>query len=176
MKFEKVVKKRQSVRKFEQKEISEEKIIKVLELANLSPSAGNLQARKIVVIKDQKTKEAIVLVAYDQDFISEASIVFVICADLEESAKEYGQRGKELYAIQDATIFASYLELTVASLGLSSCWVGAFEEKAVGRILGLPKGLKPVAIIPAGYAAEKPIKTPRKNLDEIIIKHQSKNN
>jgi len=171
MKFDEVLKKRQSVRRFEKREVAEEIIRKILELSNLSPSAGNLQARKIVLVKDGKTKEEIVRAALGQDFISEAPVVFVVCADLEASAQKYGRRGKELYSIQDATIFASYLQLAATFFDLTSCWVGAFDEKAVRRILGLPTELRPIAIIPIGYPAEKPKRTPRKNLGEIIIIH-----
>jgi nitroreductase len=163
MDFEEVVRKRQSIRRFEEKEIPEEKIREILELANLSPSAGNLQARKVFLIKDKETKEKI---APSQDFIAEAGIVLIICADRNESAK-YGERGRELYSIQDATIFASYLQLAATSLGLASCWVGTFDEEEIKRILNLPEGLKPIAILPIGYAAEKPARTPRKKLEDI---------
>jgi len=170
MEFEEVLRKRHSIREFREKEIPEEKIRKILELSNLSPSAGNLQARKVVLVKNRKTKEEIVQASLDQDFISKAPVVFVVCADVEESAAKYGGRGRELYSVQDATIFASYLQLAAISLGLSSCWIGAFKEEEIKRILNLPKELKPIGVIPVGYFAEKPFKTSRKDLDEIIIK------
>jgi len=170
MEFEEVVKKRHSIRSFKEKEIPKEKINKILELANLSPSAGNLQARSVVIIKNKKIKEQIAKAALDQNFIIEAPVVFVICANLEESASKYGKRGRELYAIQDATIFASYLQLATVSLGLDSCWVGAFDEEELKIILNLGDKFRPIAIIPVGYAAEEPYLTDRKSLDEIIQK------
>lgn len=169
MEFEEVLKKRRSVREFEAKEVPEEKIRKILELSNLAPSAGNLQARKLVLIKDRETKERVAQAAADQDFITAAPVVFIVCADPEGSALKYGQRGRELYSIQDADIFASYLQLAATSLGLSSCWVGGFDEEKIKRVLGLPERLKPIAVIPVGYPAEKPGKTSRKDLEEIII-------
>jgi nitroreductase len=169
MEFEEVIKKRQSIRKFVKKEIPEEKIRKILELANLSPSAGNLQARKVVLVKDKKIKQELARAALSQESVSEAPVVFVVCADLEESAKKYGMRGRELYAIQDATIFASYLQLVAVSLGLASCWAGSLREEEIKRILGLSGDLRPIAIIPIGYPAEGPYRTPRKSLDEIVI-------
>lgn len=165
MDFEEVVRKRQSIRRFEEKEIPEEKIRNILELANLSPSAGNLQARKVFLIKDKETKERI---TSGRDFISEAGVVLVVCADQNESA-EYGEWGRELYSIQDATIFTSYLQLAATSLGLASCWVGAFDEEEIKRILNIPEGLKPIAILPIGYPAEKPTRTPRKKLEDIVL-------
>jgi nitroreductase len=170
MNFEEVLRKRHSIRRFEEKEVGEEKIKKILELANLSPSAGNLQAGSVVIVKDKEIKEKISQAALGQDFIVEAAVVFVVCANLEESAQKYGKRGRELYAIQDATIFASYLQLAVTSFGLGSCWIGAFEESEVSEILKLPKEMRPIAIILVGEPAEKPYLTRRKNLDEIIYK------
>lgn len=171
MEFEEVLKERRSVREFLEKPVSKELVKKILELANLSPSAGNLQARKVVLIKDKETKKKLAQAANGQDFLCEAPLVFIICAVPEESAAKYGERGRKLYALQDATIFTSYLQLAVASLGLASCWVGAFEEEEIKRILELRENLRPIAIIPIGYTYEKPERTPRKNLDKIII-HQ----
>lgn len=168
MEFEQVLRKRHSVRKFKDKEIPEEIIRKILEFSNLSPSAGNLQARKVVLIKDKNTKEQIARASLNQDFISKAPVVFLICADIEESIEKYGKRGKELYSIQDATIFASYLQLAITSVGLSSCWVGALEEEEIKKILKLPENLRPITVIPVGYPDEKPYKTPRKSLNDII--------
>lgn len=170
MEFEEVLRKRHSIRRFKEKEVEEEKIKKILELANLSPSAGNLQARSAVIVRDKEMKEKICQAALGQDFIVEAPVVFIVCANLEESAQKYGRRGRELYSIQDATIFASYLQLAVASLDLASCWIGAFDEDEVLEVLQLPKEMRPIAIIPVGEPAEKPYSTRRKNLDEIIFK------
>jgi nitroreductase len=168
MEFAEVVRGRQSVRKFEEREVPEIKIRQLLELANRSPSAGNLQARRAVVVKNQDLKRKIARAALDQDFILEAPAVFVILACPQESAQKYGRRGKDLYALQDATIFAAYLQLAATDLDLASCWIGAFREEEVSEVLGLPENLKPIAIIPVGYPAEKPDKTPRKDLNEIV--------
>lgn len=170
MGFEEVLRKRHSIRRFKEKEVGEDKIKKILGLANLSPSAGNLQARTVVIVKDKEIKRKICQAALGQNFIAEAVVVFVVCANLEESAKKYGKRGRELYSIQDATIFASYLQLAVTSLDLASCWIGAFNEDGVSEILKLPKEIRPIAIIPVGEPAEKPYLTGRKSLDEIIYK------
>lgn len=170
MDLEEVIKKRQSVRRFQEKEIPEEKIKKILELANLSPSAGNLQARCVLVIKKKEVKEKIAQAGFGQGFITQAPVVFVICANPQESAIKYGERGEKLYSIQDVTIFAAYLQLAACSLRLSSCWVGAFDEKRLSEILNLPSEIKPIAILPVGYPAEEPYPTGRKDLDEIIFK------
>ncbi|XOA43007.1 MAG: nitroreductase family protein [Candidatus Nealsonbacteria bacterium] len=170
MEFEKVLKKRHSIREFQEKKIPGKIIEKILEMANLSPSTGNLQARSVIIIKNKDIKEKISEAALNQRFIAKAPLVFVVCANLEESAQKYGKRGRLLYSIQDATIFTSYLQLAITNLGLASCWVGAFKEDEIKDILDLSQEIKPIAIIPTGFADEEPRKTGRKNLDEIIKK------
>lgn len=171
MDLEEVINRRKSIRKFENKEISKEIIYKIIELANLSPSAGNLQARSIIIVENKEVKKELAKICFGQNFLESASIVLIIFANLEESAKRYGERGRELYAIQDATIFASYIQLLAKNYGLDSCWVGAFDENKLKKFLGLTNNnLRPIAIIPIGYSSEEKERPPRKNLKNIIIK------
>jgi nitroreductase len=81
--------------------------------------------------------------------------VLVFCAAPDRAAK-YGERGRTLYALQDATIAVVHAQLTATALGLATCWVGAFDEAAVVQSLQLPSGLRPVVLLPVGYPAEAP--------------------
>lgn len=149
-----VFKKRHSVRKFQAKEIKEGDLAEILAAANSAPSAGNLQAREIIVVKDKKIKEQLAEAAQGQNFVAEAPVVLVFCALPSRSAARYGQRGQDLYALQDATIAASFAWLQAVTLGLSACWVGAFEEKEVQKILKLNQNCRPIVILPVGFALE----------------------
>jgi len=149
--MDEVFKRRYSVRSFRGKAIEEEKLKEILEAANSAPSAGNLKARKIVVVKDPVLKEKLAEIALNQDFIKEPPMVLVFFALPEVSAAKYGQRGKELYAIQDATIAASFAWLQAVMLGIDACWIGAFEEERVKKILGTKSKERPIAILPLGY-------------------------
>lgn len=159
--------KRCSVRKYLAKPVEDRKLEKILEAINEAPSAGNLQAYKVYLIRKALTKKRLSDAAFGQSFIEEAPVVLVFCAAPKESARRYGERGANLYSVQDATIAASYAQLAATALGLASCWVGAFDEEKVKEILKIEKEL-PVAIIPIGYAAEKSKKPKRKKLEEII--------
>ena len=166
MDLETVIKKRKSIRAFKQTLIEEKKIDKILELTNLSPSAGNLQAYKIFIIKDKEKIKQISQIAYGMNrFTNLPPLIFVFCANPDESASKYGQRGRNLYCLQDATIACSYTQLIITSLGLASCWVGAFDERKLQEFL--KTDLLPVAILPVGYPAENPPRHPRKSLDEL---------
>lgn len=166
MEFFDLIEERRSIRKFEKKKVEEEKLKKILEAANSAPSAGNLQSYNFFVIKNQKIKEALAEAAWGQDFISEAPVVLVFFANPILSSSKYGTRGANLYSIQDATIACSYAQLAAANLGLGTVWVGAFSDEAVKKIIGVD--LIPVAILPIGYPAEKPRKTPRQKREKFI--------
>lgn len=145
-------KKRKSVRSYKLDPVEKEKLDEILKAANSAPSAGNLKARKIVVFEDKKAIVNISQAAFGQESIAEAPIVLVFVALPEVSAKKYGDRGRELYAAQDATLAASFAWLQAVDLGLSGVWVGGFEEEKVREVLGLPKNERPIAILPIGYA------------------------
>ena len=168
MEFFELLKKRQSIRGFKKKPVEEEKLRKILETANSSPSAGNLQAYEIIVIKSEEKKEELVEAAFGQKFVAEAPLVLVVCANENRSSRRYGERGKELYCINDASIAATYIQLAVADLGLGSVWVGAFSEHEVGKIINAPDYLRPIAILPIGYPDKKPNRTPRRDLDDLV--------
>jgi nitroreductase len=168
MEFFDVVENRHSVRKFKEKEIEEEKLKKILNAVRRAPSAGNLEAYEIVVVRDHKTKAALAEAAYGQEVIAKAPVVLIFFANQKRSSSKYGEKGKEFYSIQDATIAASYAQLAVTATGLASVWVGGFEEEEVVNLLKAQKGMKPVAIIPIGYADEKPYITERRELDEFV--------
>lgn len=164
------IKKRRSVREFDDKQIPDEILKEILELANLSPSAGNLQARSVIILKDKKEIEKIPQTSlYNQTWIKSASIVLIILANEDESSLKYGDRGN-FYALQDATIFTSYVQLLAVDYGLSSRWVGAFDEKQVQSFFNIPKGKRPVVILPIGYSKQIPKERERKNLKEIVLK------
>lgn len=146
-----VFEKRHSVRSFQGREIEKEKLKEILEAAESAPSAGNLKARKIVAVENLALKEKLAKAALNQNFICEAPIVLIFFALPLVSGQKYGERGRELFAIQDATIAASFAWLQAVMLGMDACWVGAFDEDEVREILGAQKDEKPIAILPIGY-------------------------
>jgi len=171
MEFLDVLAKRRSIRKYLDKDVPESLINEIIELANSSPSAGNVQARAVVIVKDQALVQRIKEISKGLSrFEATIPVILVILAKIDESAGKYEDRGRNLYGIQDATIFAAYLQLIATEKGLSTCWVGSFIEDEMVKILNLEKGIKPVALIPLGFAAEEPDSRGRKTLNEIILK------
>ena len=161
---------RSSIRAFQKREIEAEKVETILDAVIKAPSAGNMQSYRMYDVTGLKMKYDLAKAAYGQIFISEASLCLVFCADKERARSRYGARGEQLYAVQDATIAAAFAMLAAEALGLSSCWVGAFDTDAVSQVLKVDDGLVPVAILPIGYPAESPPKTGRRNINEILVK------
>jgi nitroreductase len=168
MQFFEVVKQRRSVRAFTGALVEADKLAAILDAARLAPSAGNLQAYQVVVADDAGSKKALAAAALGQDFLAEAPVVLVFCASPQRSESKYGLRGTALYCIQDATIAACYAQLAAAAQGLASCWVGAFDEARVKAALRLPRQLRPISLLPIGYAAEAPERPQRRALDELV--------
>jgi len=168
MEFFEVVKNRHSVRAFKDKEIEKEKLEKLLYVANSAPSAGNLQAYQIFLVRKSAQKIALANAAYEQDFITQAPVNLIFCAERLRSASKYGKRGAELYSIQDATISAAYVHLAAVDLELGSVIVGAFDEDAVRKILNIPNVLRPIIILPVGYPNEEPEITPRRKINDLV--------
>ena len=168
MQFFDAVEKRRSVRAFTPAPVAADKLETILATARLAPSAGDLQAYQIVVVLEAEAKAALGAAALGQDFIAEAAAVLVFCASPGRSESKYGQRGASLYCIQDATIAACYAQLAATALGLAACWVGAFDEASVAAVLRAPPRLRPVALMPIGYAAEAPERPQRRALDALV--------
>lgn len=151
MDFLDIIKKRHSVRSYSSQEVSEEKLQQLLSIVDNAPSAGGLKAYRIIIIRNKETREKLCSAALDQEFITEAPISLIFTANHRISSMKYGERGEELYSIQDATIAASYAQLAATYLGLSTVWVGAFDPKKVFEIAKCKEGETPIAIIPLGY-------------------------
>jgi nitroreductase len=162
-----VIRGRRSVRSYTREEVSEEELIKVLEAGRGAPSAGNVQPWELVIVRDGATKSRLAMDALGQDFISEAPVVVVVCVDLQKAGWAYGERGEKLYCLQDAAAFTQNMLLAAYALGLGTCWVGAFQEEAVRKTLSIPDECRPVAIVPIGHSAEKPLFRSKRSLKEI---------
>jgi nitroreductase len=151
-----IIQTRRSIRTYKKQELPQGTIEKLLEAARWAPSAGNVQPWEFVVGSSPKTKQELAQAAYEQTDIEEASIVIVVCADEKRAAESYGIRGKTLYCLQDTAAAIQNILLTASSLGLGSCWTGAFKEDEIKKVINAPKGIRPVALIPIGYPNEAP--------------------
>ena len=140
---------RSSVREFTGEAIDNREITYLFDCAATAPSAGNLEAWDVVMVRDPGRRGELSEAALDQPQVREAPLLLIVCANYVRSMSRYGERGV-LYAVQDATIACTYLMLAAHSRNLRSCWVGAFDEDAVRGVLSLPSHTRPVAILCIG--------------------------
>ena len=156
-----------SCRSFDTTPLDRETVEAVLEAARWAPNGGNLQPWRFVVALDSNRRRALAGAAYNQGFLAQAPVVITVCAVPDESATKYGPRGRDLYCLQDTAAAAQNILLAATDLELGSCWVGAFDEAAVARALGLPPDWRPVALLALGQPAEAEPRRTRRPLSEV---------
>lgn len=170
MDFWKAVNGRYSVRNFDATvDVPPETMERILQAAIRAPSAGNRQPWHFYVVRDPAVRQGLSAAAYGQEFIAQAPVAIVVCADPERSAARYGQRGRDLYCLQDTGVAAGYILLAAVAAGFGGCWVGAFDERRAARALDLDHRLRPVAILPIGKPAVGPdTRTSRQPLQAVV--------
>ncbi len=149
-------KRRHAVRSYQPRKITRRDLEAILAAADSAPSAGGLKSREVLVVTDEPTRKRLVEAAHGQEFIGPAPVVLVFWAVPSRSESKYGSRGRDLFALQDATIAASFAWLQAVGSGLAACWVGAFDDEAVKSIFHekIEPDWHPIALLPVGYAAE----------------------
>lgn len=164
MDFYEVINKRYSVRKYKNQPVEEPKLNRVLESARIAPSAANRQPLYFIIIKDENRIRSLKK-AYDRDWFYTAPIVVCACG---EPSKTWIRKDGKNYNDVDVAIAMDHLILAATAEGLGTCWIGAFDCKAVKEILELPRGIEPIAMTPLGYPADYPSPKTRKSLPEIM--------
>jgi len=165
MEITEAIRSRRSIRKYQDRPIEEEKLLRVLDTGRMAPSARNLQDWKFIVVRDQDKRKMLSEAANGQPYVEKASAVIVGCATEPENIMPCGQY---CYPI-DLAIALDHMSLAATAEGLGSCWIGAFQEDKVKEILDIPEKIRVVAMLILGYSAESPAARPRRKLDEILV-------
>ena len=168
MEFDSVIRKRKSVRSFLSKRPSWKAILEAVESANQCSFAGNNNNLKFLVIEEKEKINKISKIA-EQAWISESSILVLVCSDETNLENIYGERGR-VYSRQQAGAAIQTFLLKIVDLGLSACWVGAYSDEILKEVLEIPQHIQIEAIIPVGYENKKAIagKTRKKELENAV--------
>ena len=174
--LEECINKRESIRKFWDKKISKEQLSQLFWAAQgkkgskrTVPSAGaiyplelyatlkgygmfhyNTRNHSLELIKEEDRCMELGEASWDQTFICEAPLSIIICGDFQKINRRYGNRGIR-YTYIEVGHCAQNILLEAVALGLGSVPIGAYEDKKVKIVLGLPDNLVPLYIIPIGY-------------------------
>lgn len=158
------IKKRRSVRSYQEKPVPEEKLKRILEAGRLAPSARNAQPYKFIIVKDPQLRKKLAKDTTPYHFIGEAPVIIVAVT----TEPDYVMRCEVSAYPVDIGIAFDHITLAAAEEGLGTCWIGGFYQDPVKQILNIPEKYKAVALLSVGYPADKPKKKSRKSLDELV--------
>lgn len=189
MEFSEAVLRRRSVRRFESKDVADDKVLKVLEAGRWAPSAGNIQPWRFVVVTDSGVKQDIAEVctefsrnawkkfppkrarylaerggSWNKSRMAKVPVLVVVCYEILENTREELLLASAWAAVEN-------MLLAAAADGLGSCVYTTFddeEEAKLKEVLGVPPAYRIATIIQLGYA-DGAVATPqRKKLEEIV--------
>lgn len=160
-----VMAKRRSTRKFQDRPVEASKVDKIIAAADTAPTAGNFQGFEIFYVKSPTTKEKLIGACNNQRYVN-APVVLAFCKNPKRVKFNFSEYVLKKFAIQDATLAAGYSQLAAQALGLSSIWIGMFDEQKVMDLIGTD--LVPSSILCIGYPEKQRYPKPRRNLKELV--------
>ena len=167
--FLELAKHRFSSRKYKDKPVEREKVLKVLEAARIAPSAANRQPWKFVVFTEKESLQTAYQM-YHREWFSTAPVVIVACAETDKAWVR--PEDNKNHADVDLSIAVDHMTLQATELGLSTCWICNFYVEKTRELLNLPKNVEPIAILSLAYPDDEanPNRhdTQRKPIDEIV--------
>ncbi|MBM3708327.1 MAG: nitroreductase [Actinobacteria bacterium] len=173
-----IIAKRRSIRKYQDKPVERDKIIRIIEAARLAPSASNGQPWRFIVVSDKQlllkiVKETLGII---NQWAASAPVIIVGCSVRKNIITHYlGEVISGIkYHILDMGIALEHLVLEAEELELSTCWVGWFNERKIKRILNIPSLWRVISLITVGYKDPDFIPRTRRRypLEKILIYKQ----
>ncbi len=165
MKFIELAKKRVSIRSYKPEPVSDELLNEVLEAGRLAPTACNLQPFQFIVVREKKNLAALAA-CYPGEWLQEAPVVIAVCTQISKAWKrKYDAR---TLVDVDAAIAADHMTLAAADIGLGTCWVGAFDPKAVRKVLGVPRTVEPLILLSLGHPNENGRSKVRQPIEKLV--------
>jgi nitroreductase len=171
-----LIKHRKSVRDFLDKPVEREKIMMCLEAARLAPSESNSQPWRFIVVDDKELKDKLCDAAFSgiywiNSFCKTAPVMIVVISEKSKFLARIGGmfRGTKYYLI-DIGIACEHFVLEAEDLGLGTCWIGWFNERAVKSILNIPESKKIDILLALGYYDREKLGLghAREPIDEIV--------
>ncbi len=163
------IEKRWGCRKFSDKEVERELVGTVLNAGRLAPSAGNLQDRSFIVVKNDETKSAIAEACGNQSWMQTAPVHIIVVSENKKNNKFFGERGEKIYSIQDSAFSVENMLLAATDLDLGCSLVVGFNEEKIKELLDIQVPAKPYAIIALGYASENSKTSSKYPLDKFVF-------
>ena len=175
------IKNRTSIRKYADREISEELLNSLLQEAERTPTMGNLQLYSVVVTRSEEGKKALAPAHFNQPMVTQAPVVLTICADYRRTTAWANHRKAHpgydnilsfMNAATDALLFTQTFTVLAEAAGLGTCFLGTtvYMPQMIIDTLRLPKLTFPVATITLGWPDEAPAQSDRLPVEAILHK------
>jgi len=167
---------RKSTRKYNNKHVDDEKILRLIESARLAPSGNNTQPWNFIIVKSDDLRERLAKADGNQIWMKSAPVFIVCVADIrsrindetEISLNEESGLRELKQIIRDTAIAIEHILLEAENIGLSSCWTAYFLQDDIRPILNIPKDKYVVGIITIGYSDENTKPASRRPLESMI--------
>lgn len=167
MELHEVIEKRRSIRKFSEKPVSREFLEQLIRAAALAPSASNMQAWRFFVADEPELVRAID--SFSPGLSGKPPVIIAIASDLAEVERR-GSKNSLVYGLMmDAAMAAENLMLEAADLGLGTCAIKSYNDKAVHKLLNLPDTMRLEILISVGWPAAEPREPKRKAMDQVLF-------
>lgn len=185
----KAIQNHRSIRKFEDKLLSDEQIKTIVESAQAASTSSYVQAYSIIGIKDPDKKKKLAELAGGQDYVAENGHFFVFCADLyrhqllsekhdQDTSQVLESTEKFMVAVIDATLAAQNAVLAAESMGLGAVYIGGLRNNLdeVCKLLKTPPLVLPLFGVAVGYPAQMPDQKQRLPLQHIYHEDEYEQN
>jgi len=148
-----LIKGRRSIRRFEERDVSDELIARIIEAGIWAPSSDHCEPCEFIVVRDAGVRKELAKISPWSRFLADAPVAICIIADRSSGC-----------VVQDGSVAVMNMLLMIHALGLGSCWVDVqYNEELVRELLKIPENYEVITVIPVGYPAESPSST-RKSL------------
>jgi len=164
MELMEAIEKRYSVRSYQDREVDEYTLRRVMEAARLAPSAKNRQEWKFIIVRDETKKVRMVDVAKGQEFVKNAAAIIAGVSTETSYTMTCGVPARHI----DIAIAMEHIALAATSYGLGTCWIGAFYQDRARKLLDVPENCEVVSLMTLGYPEGEPAEKTRKNIDDIV--------
>lgn len=161
------IKTRRSVRKYKPEIIPDTDLKKILKAAQLAPSAGNKQPWKFIVVRDKEMKRKLAEASRRQLWIADAAVVVAALAMDKKDPSIY-----EKWAEKDVMTAVEHMVLSSWELGYGTCWIGAFDQRDVKKLLEIPEEMTVISLLPIGIPDQRPQPKKRKRFDEVFFEEK----
>ena len=150
--------KRRSIRRFKQKPVSKETLIKLVDAARMAPSSANLQPLRYIIVLDEKLREQVFRCTKWAGYIApegdpaetERPMAYIIVL-IDTGIVDNPVNGR-----RDSGAAIENITLAAIEEGLGTCWLGALDRKKLSDILGITERLIIDSVVALGYPDEDP--------------------